>query len=317
MTRNNKGILLTNVGSPDHPTPAAVRQYLNKFLSDPRVVEIPRIIWLPILYGFILRKRPHYSAQLYQKIWTENGSPLLFNSKQIATKLSAELNLPVEIGMHYGNPTIKSALENLRSQGAKKILILPMYPQYSATTTAVTFDQVADVLNKWRDIPEIRTVHSYAINEGYILELCNFIQKQPIKHLLFSFHGIPKRHVDNGDPYYEQCMSTVRLVTEKLNLTNENFSISFQSRIGRTKWLMPYTDQVLQELPQRGIKDLHVICPGFSVDCLETLEEIAIRGRKQFLNAGGESFNYISAMNDSTHHLSVLKNIISQHSYGW
>lgn len=307
---NKIGILLTNIGSPEQPTPASVREYLKKFLSDPRIVEIPKLLWWPILYGIILSVRPKKSAQLYQKIWTDKGSPLVCISEQLVEKLQQELKIPVAIGMHYGNPTIKSGLERLHEQQVKKIVILPMFPQYSATTTAVTFDQVANVLKKWRKLPELELIHDYADNENYIESLYRSIRAHEVKHLLFSFHGIPQRCIDLGDSYLDQCQKTVNLVVKKLNLPKDQYSISFQSRVGRAKWLSPYTENVLRELPKKGIKDVHVICPGFAVDCLETLEEIAIRGQEQFLDAGGQTFCYIPALNDSDEQLKLLKDII-------
>lgn len=311
------GILLTNIGSPEHPTPVSVRQYLKKFLSDPRVVEIPKLFWLPILYGFILPFRSKSSAKLYQQIWSEHGAPLVYYTEQVTKKLAQQINLPVEMAMHYSQPTIKSALEKLRAQQIKKILVLPLYPQYSGTTTAASFDQVMSVLNKWRAVPEVRTIHEYATNENYITALANSIKKYPVEYLLFSFHGIPNRYVDKGDPYPEQCYDTALLVAEKLKLPKDKWSIAYQSRIGRAKWLMPYTNQFLSELPKRGVTNLHVVCPGFAVDCLETLEEIAIRGKEEFLSAGGKSFQYIPALNDSEEHINLLKNLVEQHIQGW
>lgn len=310
MTFSNTGILLTNIGSPEHPTPESVRQFLAKFLSDPRVVSLPRIFWLPILHGIILRTRPARSAELYRKIWTKDGSPLLLNSKKIVAKLQEHLQIPVALGMHYSNPSISDGLEQLRKQQVKKIIVLPLYPQYSATTTASTIDQVNAVLKKWDNAPEIITIHDYAEDENYITTVAQSIQKHSFKHLLFSFHGIPQRNVDKGDPYADQCNATVRLLTEKLQLPEDRYSFSFQSRLGYAKWLMPYTDQVLQELPKRGVTDLHVVCPGFAVDCLETLEEISIRGKEQFLEAGGRSLQYIPALNDSDEHVEMLGKII-------
>lgn len=307
---NDIGILLTNIGSPDQATPQGLRQYLKKFLSDPRVVEIPKLLWWPLLHGYILRTRPKKSAKLYQLIWTDEGSPLTVYSKNIAKKLAEKLQVPVELGMHYGNPSIELALKNLQAKNIKKIIILPLYPQYSGTTTAATIDQVMKIFKCWRHIPELCSIHSYADNSNYIDALCDSIQKHSIKHLLFSFHGVPKRCIDKGDPYAEQCHRTVSLVAEKLNLANNTYSISFQSRLGRAKWLTPYTDKTLKELPKRGVTDLHIICPGFAVDCLETLEEINIRGKEQFLQAGGKSFQYIPALNDSAPQLKTLADII-------
>jgi ferrochelatase len=314
----NTGILITNIGSPDEPTPKAVRRYLKIFLSDRRVVEIPRFIWYPILYGIILPFRSRSSAKLYQKVWTEQGSPLTCNSAQIAKKLQQVLQIPVELGMHYGKPSIKTALKKLQSQNIKRIIILPLYPQYSATTTASTFDLVSKELQHWRDIPELSILHDYAAHPDYINTISDSIQQtwktrgKP-QHLLFSFHGIPKRNIDLGDPYAEQCHLTARLVAEKLQLPPDSWSVSFQSRLGRAEWLTPYTERVFNELPKKGITDIHVACPGFAVDCLETLEEIAIRGKEQFEEAGGKSFHYIPALNDQDAHINMLKQILKAH----
>lgn len=289
---NDTGILLTNIGSPDDPTPSSVRRYLKKFLSDSRVVEIPRIIWYPILYGLILPFRSKSSAALYQKIWTDNGSPLTCLSKQLTEKLQQRLQIPVALGMHYGNPCIEEGLETLKKQGIKKIIVLPLYPQYSATSTAATFDLVANVLKSWRDVPEITMLHDYATNPTYISAISHSIkttwetQGKP-EHLLFSFHSIPKSFAAKGDPYPERCQRTVELIAAQLQLPVGTWSIAFQSRLGRAEWLSPYTDTILKELPKRGITRIHVVCPGFAVDCLETLEEISIRGKEQFLEAGG------------------------------
>jgi protoporphyrin/coproporphyrin ferrochelatase len=312
MEKNNIGILLTNVGSPDSPTPSAIRKYLKQFLTDSRIVELPRIIWLPILYGIILPFRSTYSAKLYKKIWTQKGSPLIQISTELANKLALELQMPVEIGMHYGKPSIASALEKFKSQQIKKIIVLPLFPQYSATTTAAAFDQATGILKTWRNIPDVYTVHGYADNQDYINALCRSIQKYSVQHLLFSFHGIPEICIKKGDPYLEQCSNTVRLVAKELKLSPDQYTLAFQSRLGRAKWLTPYTDKILQELPQRNVKNLHVICPGFAVDCLETLEEINIRGRETFLLAGGESFEYIPALNASDEQCAIITGIYNR-----
>ena len=313
---NKVGVLLTNIGTPDAPTPSAVRRYLKTFLSDRRVVELPRFIWLPILYGIILPFRAIKSAKLYREVWTENGSPLLFHSQKIADELQNELKLPVALGMHYSNPSIQHALDELRSKQVDKIIILPLFPQYSATTTASSFDAVAAVLKTWRNIPAISFIHDYAADENYINCLSESIQNaretqgKP-DHLLFSFHGIPKRCIKLGDPYAERCHATAQLVAEKLQLEKDTWSVSFQSRLGRAEWLKPYTDKVLESLSQQGIKNIHVICPGFPADCLETLEEIAIRGKEQFLTHGGTFFHYIPALNSQKNHIDTLKKLIT------
>jgi ferrochelatase len=256
----------------------------------------------------ILPFRAKKSAELYQKIWTAEGSPLLIYSQKIAKKLEETLQIPVALGMHYGEPSIEMALEQLRD--VEKIIILPLYPQYSATTTASAFDHIATVFKKWRKLPALQMINHYADNPVYITSLVTSIQNfwkvhGRAQHLLFSFHGIPERFVRAGDPYFEFCELTTRLVT-----ANE-WTLSFQSRLGRAKWLTPYTDKILRKLPARGITHLQVICPGFAVDCLETLEEIAIRGREQFLDAGGEIFEYIPALNDSDRQVQVLESLVS------
>jgi ferrochelatase len=317
------GILLSNIGTPDAPTTAAVRRYLKEFLSDPRVVEFPSWLWQIVLRGLILPTRGKRSAQLYQKIWTPTGSPLLHYSTAIADKLQSQLSADtyVSIGMRYGNPSIQTALESLHAQHIERLLILPLYPQYSATTTASTIDVVADTIKKWRMIPEIRTINHYADHPRYIQAICESIQRHwdahGKKHLLFSFHGLPQRYVDAGDPYARQCQVTAETVATQLKLDKEAWSLAFQSRIGATKWLSPYTDQVLASLPKRGIQDVQVVCPGFAVDCLETLEEIAMRGEEQFIHAGGKSFEYIAALNDSQMHIDMLLKIINEQTLGW
>lgn len=305
------GILLINIGTPEAPTPAAVRRYLKKFLSDPRVVELPRFIWWPILHGFILRFRPKNSAKLYQKIWSDQGSPLLYYSQQIKMELERKLEIPTALGMHYSQPSIQSALEELRAQQVERLLILPLYPQYSGTTTAAAFDAVARVLKTWRKIPEIHLINHYAEDENYLKALKVSIQtalNPAAQHLLFSFHGIPERYTQRGDPYAAECHATAKRIAEKLNLSN--WSVAFQSRLGRAKWLSPYTDQVLQAFPAKGIEHIQVVCPGFAADCLETLEEIGIRGKEQFLNAGGKSFHYIPALNNHPLHIEALSQIL-------
>ncbi len=321
MAQNKIGVLLTNIGTPDKPTASAVRRYLKEFLSDPRVVEIPRLIWLPILYGIILPFRAKKSAKLYEKIWTPQGSPLLHHSQQLARALSVQLNIPIALGMHYGNPSIENALNELRKQNVEKILILPLYPQYSAATTASSFDAVARVLKKWRVIPDIRMITDYADYPPYIKALANSIRLAQEKHksqqLIFSFHGIPKRFIDAGDTYQQRCETTVSLLAKELNLSTDDYILTFQSRLGRAEWLQPYTDKTLQALPQKKITDIQVVCPGFAVDCLETLEEIAIQGKHQFLSQSGQQFQYIPALNASSEHVNMLEELINQNIKNW
>ena len=321
MIENKIGILITNIGTPDLPTTAAVRRYLKQFLSDKRVVEIPKAVWLPILYGVILPFRSKKSAKLYQKIWTNQGSPLLYNSKLLTQKLIHSLNLPIELGMHYGEPSIPHALNALQQRNVNKILVVPLFPQYSATTSAGTFDLVARTLQKWRVVPEIRTIMDYADHPLYIKALAESIlnSKVPIEdgHLLFSFHGIPKKYTSLGDPYQSRCEKTVALLTRRLGIKRSSFSLTFQSRLGRAEWLQPYTDQTFQSLPQSGVKKIQVICPGFSVDCLETLEEISIRGKEQFLRNGGQNFHYIPALNDDKNQVELLSDLIAKNINNW
>ena len=315
------GILITNLGTPDAPTPAALRKYLAQFLSDPRVIETPRLLWWPVLHGIILRLRPRRSARAYREVWTEAGSPLLAISKRqceaIRSALGEAVDEPyrVELGMRYGNPSIRSALEKLRSYNIRKLLVLPLYPQYSAATTASTFDAVADVLKTWRIVPQVKMITSYHDDPGYIDALAESIRShwaqsgEPDK-LLFSFHGLPRAYVLAGDPYEDECRASARLVARQLDLHDELWAVSFQSRFGPRKWLQPYTDKLLRKWGKRRVSHVQVICPGFAADCLETLEEIQIQNRDFFLSAGGKRFSYIPALNDHPRHIAALRDII-------
>jgi ferrochelatase len=322
------GILLTNLGTPDAPTPSALRQYLRQFLWDPRVVEIPRALWWLILNGLVLPLRPSRSAKIYQKIWTPQGSPLLSNMQQLAELLNSRLverfgaNIHLVLGMRYGQPSIASGLEQLRQANAQRILILPLYPQYASATTGSTFDAVSQTLQNWRFVPELRMLNHYTDFLAYIAALTSSVRNhwQSIakqNHLLFSFHGIPKRAQLAGDPYYCHCLKTARLVAENLGLAEGSWTLAFQSRFGKAEWLQPYCDKTLQTMPSQGIKAVDVICPGFAVDCLETLEEIAMQYKDVFLQAGGQEFNYIPALNASEQHISLLLALIQQQLQGW
>lgn len=322
------GILVTNLGTPDAPTPAALRTYLAEFLSDPRVIETSKLIWWPILYGIILTLRPRRSAAAYAKIWTAEGSPLrVISHRQVdalTTSLKQKIPSPVvvELGMRYGNPSIPSALEKMRAIGIGRLLVLPLYPQYSATTTASTFDAVTAELQGWRRVPELRMITHYYDDPGYIAALQESIRGfranngNPEK-LLFSFHGLPKKYSDDGDPYYHQCLATARLVAEGMGLADNDWSIGFQSRFGPLEWLQPYTGDVLKSWGAAGIANVHVICPGFAADCLETLEEIEMQYREVFLAAGGRQFSYIPALNDTSEHIEALADIILKNCHGW
>jgi ferrochelatase len=327
MINKKIGILISNLGTPDAPTTSAVRRYLKEFLSDTRVIELPKILWKPILYGVILPFRPKKNAELYQKIWTSNGSPLLTYTKEITNLLEKNLqkkfalDIVVETGMRYGNPSIPDALQKLRERGASRILVFPLYPQYAAATTASTFDAVMKELKTWRHQPEVRTLNHYADDKSYIQAVSQTIRNYQIAKgkgfLLFSFHGIPQKNVDDGDPYMKQCEVTASLIAKELEIDASQWSVAFQSRLGSTKWLTPYTDKVLKVLPAQGIRHVQVVCPGFAVDCLETLEEIAIRGKEQFLDAGGKAFEYIPALNCNPLHINTLTDLVTQHINGW
>ena len=316
MTRTT-GVLLVNLGTPDAPTAGAIRRYLREFLSDPRVVELPRVLWLPILYGFILPFRPRKLAHAYASVWNAQGSPLLRISREQTEKLRAALGAatPVALGMSYGNPSLASALAELDAQGVERILLIPLYPQYSGTTTASVLEGVFRQLRQRRKLPELRTINDYHDHPGYIEALAQSVREHwrhsgRADHLLMSFHSIPQKYVDLGDPYDEQCKRTAALLAQALVLESGKWSISFQSRLGTQPWLQPYTDKVLPELTAQGIQSLDVICPGFSADCLETLEEVAIRYREDFLAAGGKSFRYIPALNASDSTISFLSALV-------
>ncbi|RZQ53323.1 ferrochelatase [Pseudoalteromonas phenolica] len=314
------GILVTNLGSPDAPTAKALRVYLAEFLSDPRIVEIPRLIWLMILHGIILRVRPKKSAKAYQSIWTENGSPLIDISQQQADKIAEKLkannhNVEVELAMRYGNPSIEAGLEKLRDKGITRIVIFPLYPQYSSPTTGSTFDAVARVLKKWRWVPELHFINGYHTNPLYIESLANSIKEDLEKNgtpqkVVFSYHGMPKQFLDHGDPYHCLCHQTTRLVVEKLGLNKELVMTTFQSRFGKAEWLKPYTDATLESFPNDGIKDIAIISPAFSADCLETLEELEEENREIFEEAGGEKYRYIAALNDRDDHINALYDVL-------
>lgn len=322
------GVLLCNLGTPDAPTPAALRKYLGEFLWDPRVIEISRPLWWLILHGVILRIRPKRAAHAYQTVWTDEGSPLMAISKRQAAAMQAELEthmpgpVKVELAMRYGNPSISSALQRLRDANARRILVLPLYPQYSATTSASVFDAVVDELKTWRMLPELRMINHYHDDETYIDALANSIREsferdgQPQK-LIFSFHGTPKRYLMAGDPYFCECHKTARLAAQRLGLGPHQWQTTFQSRFGREEWLKPYTDKTLEQLPKEGIKSVSIVCPAFSADCLETLEEIEVENRGVFMDAGGERFNYIPALNDRADHVQALSALALRHMQGW
>jgi ferrochelatase len=329
------GILLMNLGTPDEPTPKAVRSYLRQFLTDPRVIEIPRLPWRLLLESIILPLRAKRSAAKYQSIWTQQGSPLKVYTEIQAKLLKGRLgalgtSLLVETGMRYGNPSIASALDRLKAGGATRILVLPLYPQYSATTVATGQDQVFAWASAIRDLPELRFVNAYHDHPAYIRALAQHLrayvrpesrtesmQAYVPRFTVFSFHGLPRRTLTLGDPYHCQCLKTGRLLAEALNLRENEYQVTFQSRFGRAEWLQPYTEPTLIELARKGTREVDVFCPGFPCDCLETLEEINIEARHAFLAAGGKDFHYVPALNDDPQWIEALAKIASDHLIGW
>ena len=322
------GVLLTNLGSPDEPTRAALRRYLAEFLADRRVIDLPRAVWLPLLHGVILNVRPQRSAKLYQRVWMAEGAPLLAIGRRQLAALDAELRRrfdpppPLALGMRYGNPPIRAALRSLRDRGCTRILVLPLYPQYFSGTTGSTFDALAAELTGWRRVPALRMVSDYHDDPAYVAALAQSVRRvweregEP-ERLLLSFHGIPVRYARAGDPYPRQCQRTANLLAEALGLPYERWLASFQSRFGREKWLEPYTDVTLKAWAAAGVKSVDVVCPGFAADCLETLEEIAILNRGFFLAAGGERFRYIPALNDQPDHIRALADVVERNVQGW
>ena len=316
MTANKTVVLLTNLGTPDEPTPSAVRKYLAEFLSDRRVIRTSRWIWLPILHGFILRVRPKKSAAAYKKVWTEEGSPLLVNTLKQAKALDARLGDEITVlpAMSYGQPSIKSVLDQIQSD-AENLFVLPLYPQYSTTTTASTFDAVAKALKNWQKLPKLKLIGDYYNNAGYINALATSVidyrqQNGAGEILLFSYHGLPQEYIGKDEPYQDQCLETTRLVAEKLGLDQNQWKVSFQSRVGPKEWLTPYTDETVREFGANGMKKIDVICPGFAADCLETLEEIAMQNQGFFIESGGEELRYIPALNDNADHIEALAKIV-------
>lgn len=315
------GVLLVNLGTPAAPTPAAVRKYLAEFLGDPRVVEIPQIVWKPILHGIVLRLRPKQSAKLYKKVWMEQGSPLLVYSQNLRDKLQQQLDvddIKIKLAMRYGQPSITHALTEFRNDNIQRLLILPLFPQYSGATTGSIFAAIMQQLQTWRNMPEVRYIKNYSHDIDYAKAMAASIQQQTkTQHLVFSFHGLPQRVVDKGDPYFAECQQTVNAVSQQLQLSSDQYSLAFQSRFGKAAWLQPYFEPTLKILAQQGKKNISVVCPGFAVDCLETLEEIAIRGKESFLEAGGETLTYIPALNDSPQQIKLMERVVNKNIAGW
>ncbi len=322
------GVLLVNLGTPTAPTARAVRPYLAQFLGDTRVIDYPRWLWRLILHGVILRVRPKRSAHAYAKVWNERGSPLRYGSEALAASLQTELDrqqpgkLRVALAMRYGEPSVANVITQLQREGVRRLLVLPLYPQYSATSTGSVIDAVADALKQLRWPPELRLVNDYHDDAGHLDALAASIRQWWATNgrgdkLLLSFHGIPERYARLGDPYPQQCQRTAQLLRERLQLADDDLVVSFQSRVGRERWLHPYTDATVRQLAAEGVKRLDVACPGFAVDCLETLEEIAMQNRDFFTAAGGDTLRYIPALNDSPEQVTSLAALVRRHLRGW
>ncbi|WP_428241522.1 ferrochelatase [Gynuella sp.] len=314
-------VLICNLGTPEAPTPKALKTYLKEFLSDPRVVEAPRWLWWLILNGIILNTRPRKSAAAYREVWTEQGSPLLIytrnQSRALQALVSKESEEPVvvDFAMRYGNPSMSDKLSALLQQGIRNIIVLPLYPQYSGSTSGSTFDALGQFLQSSRTVPDLTFIHNYHDHPAYINAMSEHIQNYWKQHgradkLILSYHGTPVSYRDKGDPYYDQCMKTSQLLQQALELADSEIMTTFQSRFGKAEWLQPYTDKTMMQLGSSGVKSVQVFCPGFSSDCLETIEEIDQENREYFLEAGGQSFNYIPALNDKPEHIQALLEII-------
>jgi ferrochelatase len=317
-------ILLINLGTPDAPTPPAVRRYLKEFLSDPRVVEIPRVFWWPILHGIILTTRPKQSAAKYASIWTPEGSPLKLHTERQTALLREQLHadLIVEYAMRYGNPAIPDTLRKLKQQNCQRILLLPLYPQYAASTTATAYDAVFDEIKRWRNQPELRTLKHFHTHQGYISASANNIRDYWNQHgkpeqLVMSFHGLPQKSIAAGDPYFHECQETGLLIAQHLGLDQTQYRITFQSRFGHAAWLQPYTVATLKQLGSERVRRVDVVCPGFVADCLETLEEIAMEVRDEFLRAGGGEYRYIPCLNQRPDWIAALAQIAQDNLSGW
>jgi ferrochelatase len=327
-TPEKTGILLVNLGTPDAPTAEAVRPYLKEFLSDPRVVEIPKAVWWPILNGVILNVRPKKSAAKYASIWLPEGSPLrVYTAKQAALLqgfLGQRTKAPfvVDYAMSYGNPSIASVMQKLKAQNCTRILVVPMYPQYAASSTATVFDRVFSAVQTMRNTPAIRTIKHFHDDPGYIKALAASVNHYWMKNgrpekLVMSFHGVPKYTLEKGDPYHCECHKTGRLLAQELGLMPEQYVVSFQSRFGKAEWIKPYTTTTLHDLGKHKTQRVDVVCPGFVADCLETLEEIAMEGKEDFQHAGGGEYNYIPCLNDRDEWIHALTDLVLDNLQGW
>ena len=322
------GVLLANLGTPKAPTTEAVREYLAEFLWDKRVVDAPRPLWWLILHGIILRTRPGKVAHAYQAVWTDDGSPLMRISRRQQQALQEELSarygfeVPVALAMTYGEPSMEQAGRELRAAGVKNMLVLPLYPQYSATTTGAVFDRLAKGLQACPHLPQMRFINEYHVQPGYIRALANSVREYRAEHgsgerLLMSFHGIPERYENNGDPYPSQCRATAQAVAAELGLNDDQWLCSFQSRFGREEWVKPYTDETLEAWGKAGVGRVDVISPAFAADCLETLEELDMQNRELFTAAGGQDYHYIPCLNDRRDHIELLADLVQANTSGW
>ena len=327
-TPERLGVLLVNLGTPDSPSYFAVQRYLREFLGDRRVIDTSRLLWLPLLYGIILPLRPIRTLRNYRKVWMQGGSPLAVYSQRLATKMGAKLQaafgdaVRVELAMTYGNPSVARAIRVLAEQNVRKLVVLPLYPQYCSSTTGSVFDRVSRVLQRWRWLPEMRYINNYHHDAGYLDALTARIRDHwsemgERSHLLFSYHGIPAVYVAQGDPYQAQAEATTRQVVARLGLKTEEYSHCYQSRFGSVVWLQPYTEDTLKGLAARGVRKVTVASPSFAVDCLETLQEVAIEYRDKFLEMGGERLTLVPALNDDDRHVDVLASIVTQQMKGW
>ena len=318
MRPDKSGVLLVNLGTPDAPTTSAVKRYLKQFLSDKRVVDTPRWLWWPILNLGILPIRSPRVAKLYASVWSEEGSPLLAFSQRQRNALAAKLDIPVALGMSYGNPSLKSAVDELMAQGVTRIIVLPLYPQFSCSTVAAVWDGLSHVFAGYRSLPDVHFIRDYAEHPAYIAALKASVERSFAKHgkpdlLVTSFHGIPQRFADEGDDYPLRCQDTFTALKNSLGLQDDEAMLTYQSRFGREPWLTPYTDETMRSLPAKGIKHVQIMSPGFSADCLETLEEINAQNREFFLHAGGERFEYIPALNDDEEHITMMMELVNQY----
>ncbi|CCG86462.1 ferrochelatase [Erwinia piriflorinigrans] len=318
MRQDKPGVLLVNLGTPDAPTTSAVKRYLKQFLSDKRVVDAPRWLWWPLLNFGILPIRSPRVSKLYASVWMDEGSPLMVYSQRQRNALAARLDMPVALGMSYGNPSLKSAIDSLMAEGVTRLIVLPLYPQFSCSTVAAVWDGITQVFAGYRSLPSVHFIRDYAQHPAYIAALKASVERSFAQHgkpdlLVTSFHGIPQRFADEGDDYPQRCYETFEALKASLGLGDDEAMLTFQSRFGREPWLMPYTDKTMESLPGKGVKHVQIMSPGFASDCLETLEEINGENREIFLHAGGTSFEYIPALNDDEAHITMMLELVNQY----